>query len=225
LGVNLRALENSVKVRYGGDIDASAYLKKFVSFTLNLPEFADDHQSTKVIIKYAQTIAEKMELPKPAIEIIIDHLHAVSKSNDVSIRDVGRICSLVSLLPKEAMSENTLFGWREVAITLIISKTMRPDLYPKFLKASLSDADLQSYFGPLIEEENDDKIRKRSDPHYYKSAIRHQMWDYIRKNGNLGDANNEQSIGRAFDSFGRPDIVKELPEMIHKMWIDLFRLA
>lgn len=53
LGVNLEALENSVKARYGPDIDASAYLRKFINVSLALPsEIGRPHEMKDTVVVY-----------------------------------------------------------------------------------------------------------------------------------------------------------------------------
>jgi hypothetical protein len=54
LDVNLHELENSVKVRYGAEINAGLYLQKFVTLTMALPNKSVDGLSkTFLFLKYA----------------------------------------------------------------------------------------------------------------------------------------------------------------------------
>jgi hypothetical protein len=146
LGVNLSALENSVKVRYGDGIDAGAYLKKFISLSLSLPDTVGDRDETKAIIAYAKHVAQSMDIPQAISQALIEHLTIVTKNNDVSIRDIGKIMSALSLLPEEAVREN-FFGRREVMLTLVVARIIRPALYEKFLKCTINEAEITDYFG------------------------------------------------------------------------------
>ncbi len=57
LGVNLKALENSVRARYGDKIDAEVYLRKFIQLKLELPSTVDEGSKEK-----------------PAYLVYLDHL-------------------------------------------------------------------------------------------------------------------------------------------------------
>jgi len=52
LGVNMRELENSVKARYGGGINAGLYLQKFVTLTMGLPTTTNAFEGKSLSTSY-----------------------------------------------------------------------------------------------------------------------------------------------------------------------------
>ncbi len=116
LGVNLSALENSVRARYGDGIDAAAYLQKFISLTFTLPDrVGGRHQDIPAVLAYAKHMAEAMELPNEYVtEIVERQLPGVIRRNPVSIRDVSKMLGSVSILPTKALDPNLYNGWRSI---------------------------------------------------------------------------------------------------------------
>jgi len=147
LGVNLHALASSVRVRYGGDIDATAYLQKFISFSVSLPEYVGDLQERKAITTYAQHLGNKVKVPESFLDEVAKQIDVISSGHHISMRDVGKVVSLAALLPEEATSDNNLLGWRVTTITLLIMKVVRPDLAGTFREARLEDPELLEALG------------------------------------------------------------------------------
>lgn len=225
LGVNLFALENSVKVRYGEGIGATAYLKKFINLSLNLPDTIGDREDTKAIIAYTRHVTQAMGTPQPIAGALIDHLNIISKANDLSIRDIGKILSTLSLLPDEAVKENIHFGWREVMLTLVTSKIISPNLYHRFLRCTVTENEIAAYFGST-EISRARYIKEELNPDYdHPSTIRYLMWTFLSRGGELGDDDTNRQVGGLFDSFGRPGITRNLPMKVHQIWLDLFKMA
>lgn len=224
LGVNLGALENSVKARYGEGIDAASYLKKFISLSLSLPDTVGDREGTKAIITYARHIAKLMELPEFISNAAIEHLATVSKANDLSIRDVGKIMSALALLPEEATNSQLYYGWREVMITLMVTKIVRPALYKKFLQCTVNEDEIASYFG-TTEITRAERIGGKVNPEYnHRATLRHNLWMYICKDGEFGEDEERRQIARLFDDYGRLSLTTRLPIEVHNRWLDLFRI-
>jgi len=225
LGVNIKALENSVKARYGPGIDAISYLQKFLSFTINLPDHVGDHSRTPSIIKYVDHLGKKMETPSQLLQDVRDQLNVLSRSNHVSIRDVRKILSAVALLPKN-VSHGTVFpGFRIVAITLIITKIIRIDIFDKLLQASISDAELVSYMNATkqyISRKTDDDQMNPDFQHF--SLLLYGIWSYLSNDGVLDPNKEWPKIESAFDNFGQPDFPKKIPLGIYEDWISAFNL-
>jgi hypothetical protein len=224
LGVNLGALENSVRVRYGDGIDAGAYLKKFISLSLSLPDTVGNRDGTKAIIAYAKHLAETMEIPQPVSNALIEHLTIISKVNDVSIRDIGKIMSALALLPEEATKPNVFFGWREVMLTLVVTRVIRPQFHGKFLRCVISADEIAEYFG-TNESSRTRQINGVSNDEYdHASYIRHLAWLYLCNDGDLGDNEDARYIVKFFDDYGRLGRPKELPMRVNRLWLDLFQM-
>jgi len=223
LGVNLSALENSVKVRYGADIDATAYLQKFVSFSLSLPNHIGDHDRTPAILRYVTHLGKVMETPRHILEKIQEQLIIVSKCNPVSIRDVGRIMSTVSLLPEAALNKGNLWGWSTAIVTLIITRVIRPKLFQKMVDSSISEDEIVTYFGVAenrINQYNSEKIRNAGFDR--ELAILYSTWCYISQSKTSIKHDFDFDIARAFNQFGD---ARKIPEYIFDNWLSDYNIT
>lgn len=104
LGVNLEALEHSVRQRYGAGVDAGLYLQKFVHLTVTLPNtpFEDDVDEVAPQIRYLRYVAKQLRAPVSIIEAttkLLSHLLPVAV---LSYRDCQRIATRLALLSTEA---------------------------------------------------------------------------------------------------------------------------
>lgn len=149
LGVNLDALENSVKARYGSSIDAERYLRKFLSTTFTLPDIIGSIEPKSVTQIYVHKTADKMGLPIPIVNDIQDHVKLLSRTHQISLRDMGKILSSFSLLPDAyfALDRARFQSETYVATTLIFAKIISPKTFDRFLTATITDSEMVSYFG------------------------------------------------------------------------------
>ncbi|MBD8650993.1 hypothetical protein IFT66_07865 [Rhizobium sp. CFBP 13726] len=60
LGVNMHALEQIVRVRYGAGINAPDYIKRFISMSIQLPMFVGDGAVLRAQIRYFRSAADAM---------------------------------------------------------------------------------------------------------------------------------------------------------------------
>lgn len=225
LGVNLLALENSVKARYGIEMDASSYLRKFLSVTVNLPKNIGDQQKTSSILAYVDYLGKSMEISPYLLGEIRQQIRILSRENEISIRDVGKIMSRANLLPEDAKGENLYQGWRMVAVTLLITMEIRPDYVQKFLSKTISERELSSYFGAtkryLAEflengEWNPDRDREL--------RYRYSVWRWLVNDG-VSEVNEDtRSIVSLFDRFGSADSAKDVPQIVYERWLTVFKL-
>lgn len=136
LGVNLTALGNSVKARYGQGVDAHKYLQKFVMLTMTLPEMVQDRQDLSVAKDYFHKVAAQFIASQPRIELLDEHLAPFFGSGSVNIRDIQRILSVTALLPVD--SQHIGFGYRSLLIGAAILKVLEPEAYRKLRNHSLT---------------------------------------------------------------------------------------
>ncbi|MEH6773652.1 MAG: P-loop NTPase fold protein, partial [Cereibacter changlensis] len=226
MGVNLMALENSVKARYGGSIDAKAYLGKFISFNCNLPEHVGNDKRVSSVIKYAEHTGRLMETPPLLLDALTHHLKIVSTLHPIAIRDIGKMLSAISLLPEAVLKQEYLFGWNSVLATLIVTKASFPDLFPKFLNSTISKIELENYFGAtqLVLEQ----YLQNGDPNPdfdHAKSMQFTLWLYIVQKGKMDDPVEAKHFGRMFDSFGNPRSVSSLPRRIHDEWLNIMRVT
>lgn len=228
LGVNLDALENSVRARYGDRIDAEAYLRKFIQVKLELPsEIGDEYRPVPVVSVYLDHLAQEMGIPRHLSEPLREQIQLVQRSNPISIRDVGKILSELSLVSSEVVGNNRILsGWIGTMNDLIISKIVRPDIYRKLLKCDFELSDLHSFLS-TDELSITPKVEGESNRYYdHKAFIRYYSWVFLRGDGATDGANEQATSGIAslFDGFGVPDNPRGIPMKIHRMWLDQFRL-
>ena len=129
LGVNLEALEGMVRARYSPEVDAHRYLGKFIQVRLELPDEVDDGGRRKAMPAYLDHLVRRMEIPENISTPLREEVKIVSRANHVSLRDIARIVSSVSLA-SDAVVRNPekpsfLPGLMKVMSTLIISSTVR----------------------------------------------------------------------------------------------------
>ncbi|WP_111429942.1 P-loop NTPase fold protein [Rhodobacteraceae bacterium DSL-40] len=218
LGANLEALENSVKARYGAGIDATAYLQKFLSFTVTLPEHVGDDWRTSAMLKYADHLGRAMKMPDHLLEEVGTQLRILSRNNSISLRDVGKVMSMVALLPEEAQAVAAHTGLHKAAVTLVITRIIRSDIFPKLCASTISPEELVAYLGAgddfVKEYTEDDRKNPKFDGHV---LYLYRIWMNIFY---------ENSVDKKFlsdDVFGCFNI-KEIPVYICKNWLSNFRL-
>ncbi len=252
LGVNLTALKCMVCARYGSEIDAHAYLAKFIQVTLDLPgEFHDDtNRQQQAIMVYLDHLLDDMKIPKDIAEPLRVQVEIVSRANHMSLRDIGNIASAVSLIDDTVLGtvskgywdgrcdfdvegQRITREWIIIMIDLIISRIVRPDIYPKLLDASVAPADLESYLGAsdrVIHEEQHGK----STPEFSHSVTwQYHFWIYLISDGKVSDNTFEildkppKQLGNnnwTLDWQRRQELaLRTLPRKVHEEWINLFR--
>ena len=146
LGVNLNALEFSVKARYGNKFEAMAYLQKFLSFTFALPEDIGDNARTPSIVSYIYEKGKEMGIPSKQLKEIRDQVAVLSRCNNISIRDAGKILAMAAILP-DTEQNNLDRTWSIILTTLLIAKVLFPEILQKLLDGSLSDRELRDFLG------------------------------------------------------------------------------
>lgn len=228
LGVNLKALENSVKARYGPDIDASAYLRKFINVSLALPsEIGREHHTKDTVAVYLEHQLQEMGIPDHIANALKPHVRIVSRNNSISIRDVGKILNAVTLLSGDILqNERYLRGWIDVMIALLVSKVIRPDIHKKFLSLSFSEGDIEDYFDATIRRRThriDDEHNAEFDRY---TMTQFYSWLYLANGGSLPDEEDgmKKFIDGSFSQWsGGPDDPRSIPKKVQRDWLELFK--
>lgn len=227
LGINGKALESSVKARYGADIDAERYLRKFINVSFSLPRMVGERGEVDVVAKYASNLICDMKLPQRVSDRCVSILRCVTKSRDVSLRDVGKVLSKVALLPNALHEENYMDGYIDITCALLVTSVVDPGLHMKLVSGDAQASELRTYLAAPREKTVD---RIDGD---YNSEYDHEVaiWlatlvfccgkEALKDIEDLPDW-SEQMAGR-FDRFGVRDR-KSIAKRAQKDWIELFRV-
>lgn len=221
LGVNLSALENSVRARYGLEIDATAYLQKFLSFTINLPNHIGDYNRTLTTMKYVETLAKKMGTPQHIVSEIEKQLKFITLKNHVSIRDVGKILSTASLLADVALNKDILSRFRILMVTLIIVSVVNPSMLKRFVAANIDNNELRSFFS--VEDKN---LNQKLESGEYNRDFDHHLlvtystWLWIIGDETLRASDFGRQIAQQFSHFGETNGIERHPQYIYDNWLN-----
>ena len=198
LGVNLKALGDMVRVRYGSKIDAEAYLEKFIQIKLALPEeFSEGIQSQLNVLKYLNYLCQKMQIPSHIGEWLKVRAKFVCRINSISFRQIEHIVSAVALASPESRRTNGqekgyyYDGRYAIMVDLIIARVVCPKLHPRFLDATITPEELQSYLGNL-------ELLSGEETYQWKWAF--DTWLLL--------SGNEDQIGRIIPGFVNEELAK-----------------
>jgi hypothetical protein len=227
LGINGRALENSVKARYGSDIDAESYLRKFINVSFSLPRTLGRQGEVKVISKYASKLIADMDLPKRVSGRCVNLLEYVAQSREVSLRDVGKVLSKVALLPSEVHEKNYMDGYIDILCVLLVTSVVDPRLHEKFLSGNTSASEVRDFL-MAPREKTAERIDDQHNAGYDHDVT---LWLVIiifccgvEDISEVDDLPPWiDTIGKQFDRFGVRDR-KSIPVSIQKDWVELFKI-
>ena len=220
LGVNLEVLENMIRVRYGNEINAKTYLQKFIQIKLELKDEMEyrTHQNWDLSV-YLDRLCEQLKIPEHVGRPLKFQIVLVARKNSITLRQIEQMVMAVKLANDVYLTnENIDRGCLDVMNDLIISRIVRPDLYPKFLDATISPKELKSYLGI-----NDNKLGRESDPGYNsRASISYYSWLYITENERFNEANEQLRKTIPNYKFGPHISPRDLPQKIQREWLDLF---
>jgi hypothetical protein len=227
LGINGRALENSVKARYGSDIDAESYLRKFINVSFSLPRTLGRQGEVKVISKYASKLIADMDLPKRVSGRCVNLLEYVAQSREVSLRDVGKVLSKVALLPSEVHEKNYMDGYIDILCVLLVTSVVDPRLHERFLSGNTASSEVRDFL-MAPREKTVERIDSQHNEEYDHNVT---LWlttiifccgvEDISEVGDLPQWIDK--FGDRFDRFGVRDR-KSIPVSIQKDWVELFKI-
>lgn len=138
LGVHMRQLEGSVRYAYGSDVDAAAYLQKFINLTILNTVQSKDERVTD-LHKYADFLAKSLSIRsdsesplKGSAETII----RLVRHENMSYRTLERAFTVLALAtaftPKNHPQHGAIMGG------LVMMKILRPDLFLKAKHGTLT---------------------------------------------------------------------------------------
>lgn len=230
LGVNSAALENSVKARYGADIDAEKYLRKFINVSFSLPRTVGPEGTQDVIMQYASQLITDMKLPKDLSNRCAELMSYVAVENEVSLRDVGMVFSKIALLPENVSNGYKSDAWSDILCVLLVSSVVNPELHKKFVSASASVDDIRAFIG-ASQRKTTRNIGEYGNPEYDRYLAIWLVTIIIAcgKDKDIGDEDEDlkrlwSSISSNFTYRVGTGSVKDIPEQIQRYCIDVFRV-
>jgi len=152
LGVNLAELENSVKARYGLQVNAEKYLQKFVHIRFELPLKIGEHQKLDTWKVYYQAASTRLKIPDYLTDHLEKYLDCMHLAEGISIREIQRVLSILVLVPKttkKGISERYHYGWRAGVVCMIAVKCFLPKIYRKARLGTIIYEDLLDDFEML----------------------------------------------------------------------------
>jgi hypothetical protein len=229
LGVNISALENSVVARYGENIDAKSYLKKFIQVTLELPStIGDAHNRKQTSLEYLAHLIKEMGIPEHIAEPLKSRLQLVLAVNNISLREIGQIVSSLTLANSDVLTNvNTYYGWIELLIDLVIVKIAFPEMFGRFLNANVTQKDLETYIGATSTTCRQRIEGERNNDYSHAIDYAFSSWKFITGNPRLSLDDNEETRpwdGANFSRFGSmyDEDNRNLPQTVHSLWLDYF---
>lgn len=229
LGVNGVALESSVRARYGADLEAEKYLRKFINLSFSLPKSLGHDGQISVPGKYAHRLAKSMELPPNISASCVDLIRSIAKGRNVQLRDIDRILSKVAIVPHTETVENFMPGYMAVLCILICSSVIDPVFHSKFVSRKVSIVDLREFFGAPKEV----TMEEFGDGHNERYDHDRAVWLYTAMHC-CGISPDEEGPGapswagrldERFDRFGRSTGRDSIAARLQSEFVDLFRLV
>lgn len=137
LGVHLTQLQGSVRYAYGHDIDAGAYLQKFINLTiLNVPKATDPRDTD--LHKYALYLAKNLEVPvrrENKLDAIVETVIRLIQYEQMGYRTLERAFTVIALAigftPEDRLQLGAIMGG------LVMMKLLRPELFKKAKQGDL----------------------------------------------------------------------------------------
>lgn len=224
LGINISALEAMVRVRYGDQIDAGSYLRKFISVQLELPQDLGDHEQTPAVFQYIREKSAMMGMPMHLAKELLDQIKIINRRNEISLRDANIILSNLMIAPKEPRGENILTGWKDVFVTLVIARVIAPEMYKKLYTLNFTRQDLVDFFDavPARVQRPKDGWTSEFD---HNTLVVFGLWLYLLGNGNLPNDLEFPPFERAFEAFRHGRGIQGIPETIHREWLSTYSIT
>ena len=131
LGIHLRQLEASVRYAYGSEIDAGAYLQKFINLTILNTEAVDERRS-RDLERYASYVKRQLLLSEDrsnSLETTIDTVIRLARVYNMSFRTLDRAFTTIAL--SRAFTPSNYLQVGPIIGGLIMMKLINPELFLK----------------------------------------------------------------------------------------------
>ena len=147
LGVHQEQLEQSVKVTYGGGIDASLYLQKFISLSVNLdPPSLEGHNNSAV--KYVRYLTNRMQFRQEDNETVNTCTQLITdfaRDRDLKLRSLEKIMSVLAITC--AFTTKQHLRLPPILAGLCVMKILAPEMFAKAQAGTLTYDEANHFFG------------------------------------------------------------------------------
>ncbi len=144
LGVNLRELANSVRVRYGASAESQKYLQKFVTLVLPLSGRNPRASSLQAASIHFENVARQIGLIASwKAEWIKAYLEFIDWDAGLSLRDVERIATLAMVTPEPSGSNDAHL---HLYIGAMIISVTSPSFFDSLKNKTLTESDVTKVF-------------------------------------------------------------------------------
>lgn len=139
LGVNSSELLNTVRARYGENVDAIGYLQKFISVSITLSEVVEPRsQNARATDQYFEIMVRRMGLNGNLVDEVNWWIENFRAFQLTSIRHAQRVLTEIALIPsRDGELDRLYFGWLSALAALILIKHSNADLMRKARSGSL----------------------------------------------------------------------------------------
>ncbi|ANM16334.1 KAP P-loop domain-containing protein [Rhizobium sp. N541] len=199
LGVHLTQLQSSVRYAYGNDINAAAYLQKFISFTILNIEGVEDRRRSD-LHKYAEHLAKNLAIrsnQESPLEASTDTIIRLIQYEQMSYRTLERAFAVlalaIGLTPEKYIQLGAIMGG------LIGMKLLRPDLFKKAKQGALKLEEVREFLRFPPDEHRESEM-----------GWEEQWWTFLLHADPLPEELREfgKSLSFRYNFRNRADIVK-----------------
>lgn len=220
LGINIDSLKNSVKARYGPEIDAQSYLQKFFSFQFNLPIFLGARGDTPTTRTFAANLAKQMQFDDEITKHLADTIRIVTDNHFVSLRHVQQIFSLFALSSDQCVTGQFQWEFTVAAATLVVAKVINPDLFSKLLDSTATESEIAHFFGVTrqnVYEKSGDAYNSKYD---HERLMHYVIWLKI-----VGEQPSFSDLEIPQDLFRYQRLLENIPWKLYHEHLDVFRIG
>ncbi|MEQ8901835.1 MAG: P-loop NTPase fold protein [Roseovarius sp.] len=144
LGVNLKELANSVKARYGANVQGGKYLQKFITVSMPLVPRESRSASGQTQIRHFQRVSKEIGLHDSwKFDWLDDYLRLIDHHAGLSLRDVEKIATFAMVTPDPREQPQARL---HLHVGLLIFQVLAPDAVERARTGQFTFEDMTSVF-------------------------------------------------------------------------------
>ncbi|MGI1669965.1 MAG: KAP family NTPase [Neptuniibacter sp.] len=163
---NPKQMRESIKLQYGTEVDAGAYLRKFYDLSIPLSQGERHSATTEQIIQFAkEALLKASGRDFQSREEIAFQVSLYYNTIKLSLRDIQKIAITIALL-RTVNSGNLLHGMEVIISAVAVLYVMNRDLLIRIYYQQASPTEIDQYF----------KFKSITTEDSYYGQIRHQLF-------------------------------------------------